>query len=439
MPAYRRLYAWIAARRLRARDLDGRVIHAHLATVLFTAVLMWGYTVLAVCTIDHPLPGVVGLVCSVIHLLSPLLFRRTARALLVCSLMLAAGMVHQATFAYFTGGYLSNIVIWFGVLPWLGGIIAGWRGAFLWCAVSLVMGMVFLDLHLVGHRFPDLISPTGRDVGQGIILFGWIILSSVMILVHVGMRERKEAELAQQKERIDDLCRALCHDLATPLGSVAMGASALRSASPAEALDGATIIDRSVVSMREILGGARLLYALDRGLAEAGTPVANLDQVVAEVATLLAGPLSDKALRLEINQASLSGTQVAGDPAVLIHHVLGNVLANAIKFSRMRSVIRVHMVADDHRGMVELVVRDQGIGMPVEIASALFSQPRTTTRVGTAGERGSGFGLQLARAFIARYGGDLHIETSEGAAGAQSGTTVRLVFIRTTADKVLQA
>ena len=112
-----------------------------------------------------------------------------------------------------------------------------------------------------------------------------------------------------------------------------------------------------------------------------------------------------------------------------MHHVLVNVLTNAIKFSRVGGVIYLHAVNHDH-GLVELEIRDEGVGMSAELTRTLFSNAGPVVRVGTTGERGSGFGLQLARAFLARYGGDLLIDSRDGATGGTQGTTVRLRLAR---------
>jgi signal transduction histidine kinase len=49
---------------------------------------------------------------------------------------------------------------------------------------------------------------------------------------------------------------------------------------------------------------------------------------------------------------------------------------------------------------LEITVSDTGIGMPPQTISTLFKIGETTSRQGTQGERGSGFGLLLTKEFI---------------------------------------
>src|SRR5690606_40720616 len=111
---YRRLFNYVFEPRREAQDLEPRVVHTHLLTVLTTGALMWGYAFLAIFTIAHPAPGIVGVIMSIIHNLSPLAYRHTNKPLIAASIVLASGMAHQGTFSYFTGGFYSNIIIWFG-------------------------------------------------------------------------------------------------------------------------------------------------------------------------------------------------------------------------------------------------------------------------------------------------------------------------------------
>ena len=56
-----------------------------------------------------------------------------------------------------------------------------------------------------------------------------------------------------------------------------------------------------------------------------------------------------------------------------------------------------------------LVVRDQGAGMPPDAVATLFDVTRSISRVGTAGERGTGFGMPLMQRFVTRFGGTVDV------------------------------
>jgi signal transduction histidine kinase len=70
-----------------------------------------------------------------------------------------------------------------------------------------------------------------------------------------------------------------------------------------------------------------------------------------------------------------------------------------------------------------LSIVDQGIGIPAEILENLFSLSKKTSRPGTEGESGTGFGMPLVYATMKAYGGRIEIESAEN-----QGTTFKLFF-----------
>jgi len=57
--------------------------------------LWWGYALVALLSISDPRPGIIGLISSVCHLGSPVLFRWTPRIDYPTHPFLIAGIAHQ--------------------------------------------------------------------------------------------------------------------------------------------------------------------------------------------------------------------------------------------------------------------------------------------------------------------------------------------------------
>ena len=72
---------------------------------------------------------------------------------------------------------------------------------------------------------------------------------------------------------------------------------------------------------------------------------------------------------------------------------------------------------------LQVIIKDFGIGIPKEIMPHLFDFSSSTSRSGTAGETGTGFGLPLAKMFIDKFDGEITVK-SDG----YSGTTFILKF-----------
>jgi signal transduction histidine kinase len=99
-------------------------------------------------------------------------------------------------------------------------------------------------------------------------------------------------------------------------------------------------------------------------------------------------------------------------PELLVESVLGNLLSNAVKFSPRGSQITLR--AERAGPEVRIVLRDSGPGLPDHVLHRLGREGAVPSTVGTAGELGQGFGLQLAEEHLQRMGGRLELSTPSG-------------------------
>lgn len=89
--------------------------------------------------------------------------------------------------------------------------------------------------------------------------------------------------------------------------------------------------------------------------------------------------------------------------------VLANILGNAIKFSHNSG--NVYVSCHELDDQVELVIKDEGIGISEKDISLLFNSSHRPYQLGTAGEKGTGFGLMIARKFLEQMGGTIQFES----------------------------
>ncbi len=106
---------------------------------------------------------------------------------------------------------------------------------------------------------------------------------------------------------------------------------------------------------------------------------------------------------------------VRAQSELLIESVLGNLLSNAVKFSPQGSLITLH--AERIGPDVRIVLCDAGPGLPPEVLQRLGQDGALPSRVGTVGEQGQGYGLQLAQEHLQRMEGRLELNNR-----AQGGT-----------------
>jgi signal transduction histidine kinase len=418
---YQGLYQYISRERISRNDLDTRIIHAHLTMVFSTGILMWSYAILAITAFASPIPGIVGVICSLIHLLSPLLFLVTSNAALVCGVALFAGMVHQLTFVMYSGGFESCILMWLPILPLLAGFIEGRRCLLLWTGiVTIPIGLLF-GLHLAGVHFPILISHEGYHIAEGLLHFGWLFLIFCTTWVHVSMKEYSEEKLRTQSQKIDDLFRVLFHDLANSLGRINIGMNlAEREQNSPGTIRGLQIIRDGQGSMTEITQNVRRMYAVSKGKAEVDLAPNPLNNSIEYIQKMFASDLEKKNLSLIFDFEKNQGLCVFVDQVSFNNQVLGNIVSNAIKFSHPGGTITISCSVKNEKTVV-LEVKDSGIGMPDVLAKSLFDMNKRTSRSGTSGEGGTGFGMHIMKSFMEMYQGEVEIESQENA-----GTLIRL-------------
>lgn len=93
----------------------------------------------------------------------------------------------------------------------------------------------------------------------------------------------------------------------------------------------------------------------------------------------------------------------------MVSTVLRNLISNAIKFTENHGEIVLNSEKSDEN-MICFCVADNGVGIPKDIGSRLFSEEKTFSKPGTHGEKGIGLGLILCKEFVERHGGKLWYE-----------------------------
>lgn len=130
--------------------------------------------------------------------------------------------------------------------------------------------------------------------------------------------------------------------------------------------------------------------------------------LVDEIVALFRNQLRQKRITIELDCPG--GVVITADQN-MFETVMRNLINNAIKFSRSDSIIRLSVVLDD--GFVRFAVQDHGVGMSPEKMSRIWVSA-FESEPGTAGERGSGVGLNLCKTYVENHGGQIWVESEVG-------------------------
>ncbi len=210
-------------------------------------------------------------------------------------------------------------------------------------------------------------------------------------------RNESEASLARQREFVADAS----HELRTPLTSVLANLELLAEELGGEQAETANAALRSTRRMRRLVGDLLLLARAD---AERVQPHRSTDlaAVLTDAAAEL-GPVSDDhELSIDAEPAVVDG--VRDD----LHRLALNLLENAVRHTPPGTRVLARTASVD--GHAELVVEDDGPGIPAELRENLFER---FVRGGRDGGRGSGLGLAIVRAVATSHGGTVLLESPE--------------------------
>ena len=201
----------------------------------------------------------------------------------------------------------------------------------------------------------------------------------------------------------DDFVSIVTHELRTPLTAVQGGAAVLREHwrdLPPETVEELLAgIDRQAGRMGALVTDLLELSRLDRGTLRLEVLPVPLREVVGSA--LHRAPTNGTSIEVEVDEDLV----VTAD-GLRLRRVLEELVANATG----SGAARVTVTADVRDGEVDLVVADDGPGVPAPIAPDMFDR---FVRGATGDANGWGLGLALVRELTEAQGGRVAYEPNE--------------------------
>jgi PAS domain S-box-containing protein len=97
----------------------------------------------------------------------------------------------------------------------------------------------------------------------------------------------------------------------------------------------------------------------------------------------------------------------------MIDTIFRNLLSNAVKFTRRDGKVIIRAKKIDSK-LLEISVRDTGVGMSEEKVKKLFKIDEMVSSKGTEGEPSTGLGLLLCKEFVEKHGGRIWVDSEKG-------------------------
>ncbi|MFK7828033.1 MAG: ATP-binding protein [Oligoflexales bacterium] len=244
------------------------------------------------------------------------------------------------------------------------------------------------------------------------------------------VKERTK-KLSEQNTKLENLysdkrnlVRILCHDLANYV-SIVQGSFRMLVNKIDVPEKYKKRINFGLNCEIEILDGVRNWEALTSGKKKLELSIIDFQDVIQKGLLLFEDRLEQK--NLNISVSSNDEFKVLGELNSINNDIFNNILSNAIKFSKEGSEINIDFSEKENRRIVS--IKDTGIGIPEDLLQKLFDPTAQTSRDGTSGEKGTGFGMPIVKSYMDLYGAEIEVfSKSIEEFPEQHGTTFFLKF-----------
>lgn len=329
------------------------------------------------------------------------------------------------------GGITSPTIHLWPIVPLFTTVTMALPYAIFWTSVYVCMAIFFYFAPQMGLTLVPQMKP--ENLYNIRIISIMTVHFLILFVINYVRKINKNYRLviAKQKDEKTNLVRVLTHDVATPM--TILKTSLRRLEKQLSTTSTTTSIDiqrmnHSIKVIGNIFEHVKELEAISSGKKEMTLQKVYLVGIFDELKELHHNALESKQIKLSIEYKNLGGTfHVMADRKSLCYQVLNNLISNAIKFTDSGGNIKI--LVESNYGITKCSISDSGIGIPDEIKENLFNASVKTTRTGTRGESGTGFGMPIVKNYIEKFNGQIEVQPAMKSQNSENhGTTITITL-----------
>lgn len=249
-------------------------------------------------------------------------------------------------------------------------------------------------------------------IGQGKVIYSETGEPLKMVGVNYDITERKliEEKLHKADRQKNDFLAILGHELRNPLSPLSNTLEILKDSESDEDFNKLRqVMERQVDHMKRLVDDLLDISRISHGKIKLQPEPLELKKLIDDLAGDFEKLVREKNLRLEVSLPE-EEIWVSGD-AVRLTQAIGNLIANALKFSRSGGSIDIQLTADNQNAYI--AVEDDGVGMSKEVLELVFEPFVQEDKTLDSTHGGLGLGLPLVKGLIELHDGKITAE-SEG-------------------------
>ena len=232
-------------------------------------------------------------------------------------------------------------------------------------------------------------------------------------------------ELKRLEKVRKDFVANVSHELRTPLTSIKGFVEALKDGAisdPEQSVRFLSVISQHTDRMNQIISDLLQLSLIESKGFELKSEPFSVKELVEEVVDSLKRSAEKKSQNLEIS--IISGVQKVVGDRYRIGQALTNLVDNAIKYTPEKGSIRIEF--RDKGEKMEIVVIDNGTGIPPQDLSRIFERFYTVDKGRSRELGGTGLGLSIVKHIVEAHGGTVQVQSQMGK-GSEFSFTLKKV------------
>lgn len=247
------------------------------------------------------------------------------------------------------------------------------------------------------------------------VLFGVLGIGRDMTVRHNSENEikQKNEQLLKIQMEKDKFFSVIVHDIKTPFNSFLGLTEYLDQEAltlPADELkEISSALKMSAENLHAMLEDMLVWARMERGMIPFNPKESLLIPLIRESIEPLQELAASKSIEIV---CSVEPYETVYADKYLIQTIMRNLISNALKFTHTGG--KVVLSAKREGELLEISVKDSGIGMSAGMIENLFEFRSVNNRKGTEGEPTTGLGLVVCKDFAEKMGGTLDVESVPG-------------------------